>query len=97
MGNVARVGDSISCGDHLAQGSSDVFCNGMPVTHKGTPQTTGHGCYPKTVIENGWSSTVFVNSQPVALVGKTEIKEHCCGECHKGVVSTGSPDVSIEA
>lgn len=96
-GNVVRIGDSVSCGDHSAAGSSNVFANGMPVTHAGAKNTTGHGCFPPTVFVGGWSSTVFVNNQTVALKGMTAIAPHCCGKsCHGGVASTASPDVSIE-
>lgn len=96
-GNVVRIGDSVSCGDHSAAGSSNVFANGMPITHAGAKETTGHGCYPPTVFVGGWSSTVFVNNQPVALKDVTQIATHCCGiPCHSGVAVTGSPDISIE-
>ncbi len=97
MGNVVRIGDSVSCGDHSASGSGNVFCNGMPVTHQGQRTTTGHGCFPPTVFTGSWSSTVFGNNQPVALKGKTKIQPHRCGKkSHDGVASSGSPDVSIE-
>ncbi len=97
MGNVVRIGDTVSCGDHSASGSGDVFVNGMPVTHAEAKTTTGHGCFPPTVFIGGWSSTVFVNSQPVALKNKTRIQPHKCGKRqHDGVAITGSPDVSIE-
>jgi len=97
MGNVVRIGDSVSCGDHSAQGSADVFFNGLPVTHQGTPSTTGHGCFPSTVFVGPWSSTVYVNNNQVALKGKTGIAVHCCGpSCHGGTASTSSNDVSIE-
>ena len=97
MGNVVRIGDSVSCGDHSAAGSGNVFSNGMPITHAGARNTTGHGCYPPTVFVGGWSSTVFVNNQPVALLGKTAIQPHRCGKhSHGGVAATASPDVSIE-
>lgn len=96
-GNVVRIGDSVSCGDHSAQGSNNVFANGLPITHAGMRATTGHGCYPPTVFSGGWSTTVFVNNQTVALKGITAIAPHCCGiPCHGGVASTSSPDVSIE-
>lgn len=96
-GNVVRIGDSVSCGDHAAGGSANVFANGMPVTHAGVPQTTGHGCFPPTVFVGGWSSSVFVNNQPVALKNVTQIAVHCCGKpCHSGVAVTSAIDVSIE-
>ena len=95
--NVVRVGDSVSCGDHAAQGSSTVFVNGMPVVHQGARRTTGHGCFPPTVFSGPWTSTVFVNNEPVALKGITQITRHRCGDSrHGGVASTSSPDVSFE-
>lgn len=96
--NVVRIGDSVSCGDHAAEGSDNVFANGLPITHQGKRSTTGHGCFPSTVFVGGWTSTVFVNNQPVALKGVTSIAPHACGNSvHTGVASTSSPDVSFEA
>lgn len=98
MGNVVRLGDSVSCGDHSAVGSRNVFCEGMPVTHSGKKTTTGHGCFPPTVFVGPWSSTVFVNGQPVAIKGKTKITPHKCGKkSHDGIASSSASTVSIEA
>jgi uncharacterized Zn-binding protein involved in type VI secretion len=97
-GNVVRIGDSVSCGDHAAQGSSNVFCNGLPITTQSTPGTTGHGCFGPSVFVGGWSSTVFVNNSVVALLGITSIAPHACGPVvHSGTASSGSPDVSFDA
>jgi len=97
MGNVVRIGDSVSCGDHAAEGSSNVFADGMPITHEGKKSTTGHGCFPPTVFVSGWSSTVFVNNQKVALKGKTKIFPHRCGKkSHTGVATTGASTVWVE-
>lgn len=97
-GNTVRIGDSISCGDHSAAGSNNVFANGLPITHQGQKTTTGHGCFPPTVFSGGWSSTVFVNNQVVALLGVTAIVPHRCGKStHGGVASSASPDVYVEA
>lgn len=97
MGNVLRIGDSVSCGDHAAQGSSDVFSDGMPIVTAGKKATTGHGCFPPTVFVGGWSGTVFVNNQPVGVKGRTQIEPHRCGKSmHGGVASTGSGTVSVE-
>lgn len=97
MGNVVRIGDSVSCGDHAAQGSGNVFAGGMPITTQNTPATTGHGCNPPTVFSSGFSSTVFVNNAPVALKNKTMITPHSCGGTpHPGTASTGADTVSIE-
>lgn len=96
-GNVVRIGDDVSCGDHAAQGSANVFISGMPVTHAGKRRTTGHGCFPPTVFIGPWSNTVFVNNQPVALKGQTKIATHCCGNsCHSGIASSASETVFIE-
>jgi len=98
MGNVVRIGDSVTCGDHSNQGSGNVFANGMPITHQGKKTTTGHGCFPPTVFIGPWTSTVFVNGQPVAIKNKTKIQRHCCGKhCHDGVASTGASTVFFEA
>lgn len=98
MGNVVRIGDSISCGDHAGGGSSNVFINGMPVTTQSTAQTTGHGCYPPTVFVGEWSKTVFANGSSIAIKNKTRILPHRCGKnWHDGVATTGSNDVSVEA
>jgi hypothetical protein len=97
MGNVVRIGDSVSCGAHSAAGSSNVFVNGLPVTHEGKRNVTGHGCFAPTVFNGPWTSTVFVNNEPVALKGVTIIVPHKCGHsAHKGTASSGSPDVSFE-
>jgi uncharacterized Zn-binding protein involved in type VI secretion len=98
MGNVIRVGDNVSCGDHAAGGSSNVFANGMPITTQGTPSTTGHGCFPPSVFVGGWSTTVFVNGNAVALSGITSIAPHRCGKSvHSGIASSGAATVHIES
>lgn len=96
-GNVVRIGDKVSCGDNSAQGSPNVFANGMPITHKGFRKTTGHGCFPQTIFVGPWSTSVFVNSQPVALKDVTKIQVHRCGRnSHDGTAVTASDDVFIE-
>ena len=97
-GNVVRIGDSVSCGDHAAEGSPTVFANGMPITHYGKRRTTGHGCFPPTVFSGAWTSTVSVNNQVVALKNITNIVPHRCGKkTHGGVAITGGATVSFEA
>lgn len=92
-----RIGDSVSCGDHAAEGSRNTFANGMPITHQGKRRTTGHGCFPPTVFVGSWTSTVFVNNEPVALLGKTEIQPHRCGDSrHGGVASSAAATVAFE-
>jgi uncharacterized Zn-binding protein involved in type VI secretion len=97
MGGIVRVGDPVSCGDHAATGSNNVFINDMPVVHMGAKNTTGHGCFPPTVFISGWAKTIFVNGQPVALKGITRIQPHRCGKnVHDGVVIEGSLDTFAE-
>lgn len=97
-GNVVRIGDSISCGDHVAVGSGNVFANGMPIAHGGKRSTTGHGCYPPTVFIGPWSTTVFVNNQPVVLRDKTRIAVHRCGKnWHDGTAVSSGATVFIES
>lgn len=97
MGNVVRIGDSVSCGDHASEGSSDVYIGGMPVSTSNYKQTTGHGCFPPTVFVGPFSTTVMVNNAAVVLKGKTKIATHCCGDsCHDGVASSAADTVSIE-
>lgn len=96
-GNVVRIGDSVSCGDHAAEGSANVFAGGMPISTAGKRDTTGHGCYHPTVFIGPWSTTVMVNNQPVALKNKTRIQTHRCGKSkHSGVAVTGASTVAIE-
>ncbi len=90
---VVRQGDPISCGDRVATGSKDVFVNNKPMVRR-RDRTTGHG-WPSVLLIPVFSSTVFCNNKPIALVGKTRIPTHCKSKsgCHSGVVSDGSPDV----
>lgn len=97
-GNTVRIGDTVSCGDHAAAGSPNVFANGLPVSHGGARATTGHGCFHPTVFAGPFSTTVFVNSQPVVLRGRTQIVAHRCGKAvHGGTAVTGSLDVYVES
>lgn len=98
MGNLVRIGDSISCGDHAAQGSSNVFANGMPVSNELDKKTTGHAKYAPTVFLGPFSSSVFVNNHAVVLKGITKIVPHDKKQEHiNAVASTASPTVSVEA
>lgn len=97
-GAVVRVGDSVSCGDRAAEGSSNVFMDGMPVVHKGKRKTTGHGCFPPTTFKGPWSKTVFVNDQLVAIKNVTRIVPHKCGRnTHDGVAIKGAPTCFADA
>ena len=55
---------------------------------------TGHGCWPPRDGVSA-SSNVFVNGKPVHKVGDLW-NIHCCdGECHPGIISSGSKGVYI--
>lgn len=87
---VARITDTFSDSDHVATGSGNVFANGLPVARL-TDQTTGHGCWPPSVIITG-SGSVFVNNLPLARL-TDQHAVHCCPlppDCHSAVISTGS-------
>lgn len=94
MPKITRVADPVSCGDHLAEGSPDVFANNLPVVRLNDP-TTGHGCFPSTVIIST-VKTVYANNILVSAVGVSNIETHCCVICHSGSVSDGSPNVFAE-
>lgn len=95
MPAVARLGDPISCGDTLAQGSGNVFINGMPVGRVGVDYTAGH-CFPPVPVISG-SGTVFANGIAVDRVGDP-IPSHTCGKStHSGVVAVGSPTVFADS
>lgn len=88
-----RIGDPISCGDTMAQGSGNVFVNGIPFSRRGIDLTAGH-CYPPVPIISA-SPNVFVNSAQADRVGDP-IPPHCCGDsCHAGNAAAGSPNVFV--
>ena len=95
MPAIARIGDPFSCGDTVASGSGSVFANGMPVARI-TDATTGHGCWPPTIIAGG-SGSVFANYLPVSRVGDANVPHTCppIPETHSGNISAGSPNVSV--
>lgn len=91
MPAVVRIGDPISCGDTMAQGSGNTFANGIPVSRKGVDLTAGH-CYPPVPIIFA-SPNVFVNNLAIDRV-HDPIAVHCCDiSCHSGVAFNGSPNV----
>lgn len=97
MSNPGRIADPISCGDFIAQGSSNVIVEDMPISLMGH-MTTGHSGFPPTVLVGPCSSTVIVNDLPVVLVGMTMIKPHKKPRtpAHSGVVVAGATSVEIE-
>jgi len=89
---VARLGDPISCGDTMAQGSPDVFVNGLPWARVGIDRTAGH-CWSSTTLLGG-SSTVFINGFPAGLAGSAIFHGGCPDHSpHGGSIAVGSPDV----
>ena len=95
MPEIARLGDPISCGDIINEGSGDVFAEGMPVTRIQKDLTAGH-CFLPTKIETG-SSTVFVNN--IAVARKTDPIVQATHFCivppnnHPGTIAAGASKV----
>jgi uncharacterized Zn-binding protein involved in type VI secretion len=77
----------------MAQGSGNVYVNGIPFSRRGIDLTAGH-CFPPVPIIAA-SPNVYVNSAKADRVGDP-IPPHCCGNsCHDGKAATGSPDVYV--
>lgn len=93
MPAVARQGDAgiIHCTPYrIAQGSADVFVNGLPAARVGDSSTLhkkpgGRKCVPHISTIISGSSSVFVNGRPVARVGDP------LGDCT--TIAQGSPSV----
>lgn len=95
MPAAARIGDPFTCGDFIAAGSPDVFVNGIPFARL-NDATTGHGCFPPTIVANA-CKTVYANNILVALLGITVNRPHCCNNnCHSGNINNASPNVFVE-
>lgn len=94
MPSVGRIGDPFSCGDTVRNGSPNVHANGIPVGRL-TDATTGHGCWPATIIAQG-SGDVHANGIPLARVGDANVSHTCpdIPETHSGSISAGSPNVT---
>lgn len=91
MPAVIRIGDPITCGDTMGQGSGNVITNGIPTSRLGIDKTAGH-CFPPVPIISA-SPNVYVNNIKVDRVGDP-IPVHCCGKsCHSGRAAAGSPNV----
>lgn len=96
MPAVFRIGDPFDCGDTQAQGSGNVFVNGMPVASL-THLTAGH-CFGPVPIDTA-SATVFVNNLGIARAAGGNFPGdhhpvHFCGPAaHDGRALTGSPNV----
>ena len=68
MPQVARLGDAISHGGVIVQGSPNVFVDGRPVARRGDKVVCAlHG--PQTIISA--SSKVYANGLGVARIGDT--------------------------
>lgn len=91
MPATARLGDPISCGDTIGQGSGNVFINGLPATRTDSDLTAGH-CFEPTKIVSS-SPTVQANAKEIALVGDAIVPHKCKETTHGGNVVNGSPDV----
>lgn len=96
MPGIVRIGDNVSCGDVMAQGSGNVFANSIPVSRQDVDFTAGH-CWASVPVTDG-SPDVFVNSKNVDRVGDPiNGSVHCCpdADCHPGTISVGSGNVLV--
>lgn len=107
MTEVARLSDSLQCGDVINEGSGNVFVNGLPIARLDKDKTAGH-CYLPTVLKQspGNAGTVFANGEEVAMKDDwIDLAAHFCGappNIHPGPptawpIITGSPSVFIYA
>ena len=97
MAEIATLGDPITCGSFIASGVPNVFYKGMPIATQEFPTTTGHGCFPGSVLIGPWSTSVFINGFPVALKEITQMMPHRCFiKKHGGVVAPPSSEVTGE-
>lgn len=72
---MAKIGDTVSCGDIIAEGCSSVYIDNLPVALRGS-RTTGHDAYPPSVIDGPCTTQCFINDIPVALDGISSIVPH---------------------
>lgn len=95
MPDVCRIGDPFATGHPcdgqsvIAEGSANVFANGIAVSRRGDSSAVhavlrSDKCVPHAVPIAGGSSTVFVNGIAVARVGDG---------IDAGAISGGSPNV----
>ncbi len=76
MPAITRIGDAeiVHCSTPFrAEGSPDVFCNGIPISREGDSNTVhllpGLPCPPHTAPISKGSSTVFINGKGCGRVG----------------------------
>lgn len=95
MPGIVRIGDNVSCGDVMAQGSGNVFANSIPVSRQGVDFTAGH-CYPPITVISAFSPNVFANTINVDRVGSV-LPTHCCeDDCHgPNSMTVGSGNVLV--
>ena len=94
MPAIIRIGDPVSCGDVMANGSGNVFANGIPVSREGTDNTAGH-CFNPTPVSSA-SPDVFTNNIKTDRVGDPIVRHYCPGKPpHNGTMVNGSPNVFV--
>jgi len=72
----------------------------MPAASLEGHVSSGHGCFPPTVVQSGFSSKTKIEGKLCQLLGSTKYVDHVCGRTvHSGntrKVSSGSGKVTIE-
>lgn len=79
---IALQNSKLDDDDIIAEGSPDVFINGIPVALEGM-QTAGIGLNPIKVLIEPFSTTVFVNGKRI-----------CYAEFTKAAISPDSPPIA---
>lgn len=99
MPSAVRIGDPVSCGDTMAQGSGNVFANGIPFTRKSVDNTASH-CFNPTPISSA-SPDVWINvgsgGEAAVRVGDPIVPHSCPPASHGGNMADGSPNVFVNS
>lgn len=65
----------------------------MPSSVRFSDKTTGHGCWPSTILISA-SANVIINGLGSVRISDN-ILPHCCVSCHSGIQSSGSPNTYV--
>lgn len=90
----ARIGDPFSCGDHVAQGSPNVFFDNIPAARL-HDRTTGHGCWNANALAEANVVDVFANNILISVLGNRDLVHCCPPPCHVGRLIICSPTTFI--
>ena len=95
MPAAVRIGDSVSCGDVMDEGSGNTFAEGLPMSREGIDLTASH-CFNPTPVASA-SPDVFTNTIPADRLGDPIVPHTCGDSTHGGNMSTGASHVFINS